>query len=871
MRKQYLQLKKQYPDAILFFRLGDFYETFDDDAKTVSEVCEITLTSRPIAKGVRVPLAGVPHHAAETYIARLVKAGYKVAIAEQADSGNRNLMARKVVRLVTPGTITEETLLSPRSNNYLLGLVVNQGAAGVAYVDVSTGEFVAEEHQYVDTIRLIDILAGLQPAECVITDGDTEAAAIARELAIPTAHIEAWKVMLPRAPEVLLEHFAVTTLAPFGIEDRPHVQQAAALCLVYLQETQPNASDAVKSLRFNAGGESMHLDRAVQRTLEIVRPARGELTQSTLLSVLDDTLTAMGARLLRARLIKPLLRIDAIEHRLEGVQSLFDSDTLRSQVRECLRRMPDLERLSARVAQGTANPRHLRAIASALAGVSALKEVLAANVTSLAGEAREAFGSLDACPEIKHLIEQAIAEDAPVTLNTPGVIRPGFNADLDAIVGLASNAHQVLAELEAKERRRSGIKNLRIGHNKVFGYYIEVPRSLSEKVPSNYVRKQTLSNSERFFTEELKSIEARILSAQERRLALERELWAQVVTEVAAYSDTLLNVARAVAILDVLSALAEVARRHAYVRPEVSDSERIDIVGGRHPVVEAGLRREGIGFVPNDVHMSNSGETILIITGPNMAGKSTYLRQVALIVLMAQVGSYVPAEEAHVGVVDRIFTRIGAQDEIAAGRSTFMIEMIETASILRQATPRSLVILDEVGRGTSTYDGMAIARALIEYIHDSPRLGCKTLFATHYHELVDLERYLPRVRNYNVAVAEEENDVVFLHKIVPGGADRSYGIHVARLAGVPQPVLERASQILTTLEAQGQQPLGPPPVTPAATQLALFSSASAELIQELSETELDTLTPIAALNLLSEFRERAAALLQSRSKRRVKP
>ncbi|MGQ9552785.1 MAG: DNA mismatch repair protein MutS [Anaerolineae bacterium] len=868
MRQQYLALKRQYPDVILFFRLGDFYETFDEDALTVSEVCDITLTSRPVGKDTRVPLAGVPYHAADTYIARLVKAGYKIAIAEQSDSSDRSLMQRQVVRVITPGTVTEDFLLAAKSNNYLVGLVVGSSGSALAYTDISTGEFVAEDYPRADEAALRDALARLSAAECVVSESDSVGQSIARTLSLPLATVDAWRVSSERAREVLLQHFGAITLAPFGLEGHTEAMQAAALCLLYLHETQPAALPALESLRFDTGRQFMYLDYAVQRNLELTAACPTAQLDGSLLAVLDQTVTPMGARLLRQRLLKPALQVDLIEHRLDGLDSFFTADTLRSRVREVLHQMPDLERLSARLRQGHANPRHLLAIAGASASINRLQGLLNGDGIELKGEAGEAASCLDAYPEARALIEAAIADDAPATVSSTGVIRPGFNSELDAITNLATNAHRVLADLETKERERSGIKSLRIGHNNVFGYYIEVPQSQAQRVPADYVRKQTLTTGERYFTEQLKAIEASIYSAQERRLALERELWAQVLEQVATSATRLSATARAIAVLDVLCSLAEVARSNGYTRPQVNDGLSIEITAGRHPVVEQALRREGRSFVANDVHLSNTEEAILVITGPNMAGKSTYLRQVALIVLMAQIGSYVPAASATIGLVDRIFARIGAQDELAAGQSTFMVEMVETANILRQASERSLIILDEVGRGTSTYDGMAIARAVVEHIHNSPRLGCKTLFATHYHELTDMEQYLPRVRNYNVAVAEEASDVVFLHRIVRGGADRSYGIHVARLAGVPREVLKRAADVLRSLEAQQQLPTAPPPVTPSARQLALFSSADEGLISELSQIEVERLTPLEALVQLASIRDRARQLQQPGKSRR---
>jgi len=871
MREQYLRLKQQYPDAILLFRLGDFYETFDEDAKTVAQVCGITLTSRPVGKDVRAPLAGVPYQSLDTYLARLLRAGHRVAIAEQTASDDKDLMRRDVVRVVTPGTITEEQLLLAGSNNYLATLVTSPKVWAVAYADISTGEFVAEERAAEDVSGVRDVLARLSPAECVTMQGDDAACSLVAESGIPSASIEAWRAEPLRARELLLRHFAVSTLEPFGLDGRPELTQAAALCLLYLQETQPSALAALQTLRVENDRRYMHLDRAALRNLGVLPGGSATDGNGSLLAVLDQTRTAMGARLLRQRLLRPLLAVEALAERLDGVESFFRNDLLRSRLRDALREMPDLERLGTRLEQGDATPRHLLGIAAASRCLGSVRSLLG-DCHELGGEALEAARALDPCDDAAELIRAAIADDAPNNPGQPGVIRQGYSQELDALLDSASHAQEVLARLEASERERTGIRNLRLGHNNVFGYYIEVPKSQVQRVPPDYVRKQTIAAAERYFNPEIKAIEAEILSAQERRLALEHDLWADILDRVSKAAPRLIATARALAILDVDAALAEVARVRSYTRPQLDEGTDIDIVAGRHPVVEVSLERSGMGFVPNDVHLSNNEEAILVITGPNMAGKSTYLRQVALIVLLAHVGAYVPAQSAHIGLVDRIFTRIGAQDDLAAGQSTFMVEMVEVASILRQATPRSLVILDEVGRGTSTYDGMAIARAVIEQIHNSQRLGCKTLFATHYHELVDLEQYLPRVRNYSVAVAEEGGNVVFLHRIVRGGADRSYGVHVAKLAGVPREVLERAEQVLAQLESQRQVPTQPPERPLAARQLDLFSPAGDELVSELSRLQTDELTPLEALNLLSVLSQRARDMKTSQHPgRRTRP
>ena len=868
MRRQYLEMKQQHPDAILFFRLGDFYETFDDDARLVAEVCEITLTSRPVGKDVRVPLAGVPYHSAEGYTAKLLRAGHRIAIAEQApDEDDPGLMQRQVVRVVTPGTVTEEGLLSARANNYLAAVVSDDAVLGFAYADVSTGEFQVEELTAGDGAAIRTALSRVRPAEGVTLQDDASALAAVEGLPA-VATVETWRLHGDRAAEIVREHFGTASLAPFGLEGRPAATRAAALCLVYLRENHLQPETMLTSLRFVTGHEHLYLDATALRTLDVDESGRNAAGSTSLLGVLDDTRTAMGARLLRRRVLEPSARLEVIKARLDGVASFTGDDTTRARLRDALREMPDLERLAARLAQGGLTPRRALALATGCRTIGTLQQVLEGSGLSLSGEAQAALDGLDDCSDVAALIENTVSPDAPATLNTAGIIRPGFDCDLDRVVERATNARKVLAELEERERERTGLKNVKIGHNNVFGYYLELPRSQSDLVPPDYVRKQTLVNAERYFTEELKALEADIYGAQDRRLAMERSLWEDLVAELTNHSARLLEAARRIAVLDVSAALADVARSRAYCRPEVDESTRIEIHQGRHPVVERHLAAAHGSFVPNDTTMSTDEEAILVITGPNMAGKSTYLRQVALIVLAAQAGSFVPAESARIGIVDRIFTRIGAQDELSAGQSTFMVEMVEVANILRQATSRSLVVLDEVGRGTSTYDGMSIARAVVEHLHNAPGLGCRTLFATHYHELTDLEQYLPRVRNYNVGVSEDADEVVFLHRIVRGGADRSYGIHVARLAGVPSPVLARAGEVLERLEAQRQTPTAAPSITPSARQLGLFSSAADGLAQELAQTDVESLSPIEALNRLDVLRKQAQDLLRRSRKRR---
>jgi DNA mismatch repair protein MutS len=874
MRRQYLQIKKQYPDAIVFFRLGDFYETFDDDAKTVSQVCGIVLTSRPLTKNQRVPLAGVPYHAADSYIARLINAGYKVAIVEQvgpefaehkrsAMSGpaparkgkkqsTKGLVPREVVRVVTPGTIVEPSLLSERRNNYLAALLLEDGRAGIAYVDATTGEFAATQVAGEEVERRVAAeLHRLEPAE-VLVPGDKEELppALSRLAApddFPYTPYEPWHFDLDTARRALLDHFAVATLDGFGLGGMPLAVAAAGSILQYLAETQRATLPHLQSLAAYSIEKFMILDPATRRNLELTRSIRDGTAKGSLLEVLDATVTGMGGRTLHRWLHQPLLDLAALDRRLDAVEALFEDTPLRSELRGLLKEVADLERLTTRVSQGIARPRDLPGICRSLQTVPLVKELL--------GEGHplaELAARLNPCEDVAGLIAQAIADDPPATLADGGVIRHGFSAELDEVLSAAREAKTWVANLEKGERRRTGIKNLKVGYNKVFGYYIEVTKANLEAVPPEYIRKQTLVNAERFITPELKEYESLILNAEERILEIETRIFREVCQQVAAAAGRMMTTARVLAELDVYAGLAEVALHNRYVRPGLTDDRTLQIVAGRHPVVE--LTQRDKPFVPNDAQLSTD-ELVLVITGPNMSGKSTFLRQVALIVLMAQIGSFVPADEARIGLVDRIFTRIGAQDEIAAGRSTFMVEMVETASLLAQATSKSLLILDEIGRGTSTYDGLAIARAVVEYIHNHPRLGAKTLFATHYHELTELEKYLPRVRNYNVAVVEEGDEVIFLHKIVPGGADKSYGIHVARLAGVPRPVIARAEEILEELEERPEAASRPQ----KALQLPLFapSGQTLELIEELDALDLLAMSPLEALNKLFELQQKA--------------
>ncbi len=867
MRRQYLALKKQYPDVILFFRLGDFYETFDDDARIVARVCDVVLTSRPVGNDLRVPLAGVPYHAIEGYVAKLLQAGYKVALADQmADEAVNGLVPRAVQRVITPGTIVESSLLDERRNNYLAALCLETARAGLAYCDITTGEFAVTQIEDPETARRVqEELSRLQPAEIVLAEGglaDRERAWLPPGEHHPTISPYApWHFDEATARQALLDHLQVKNLAAFGCEGKPLAVSAAGVLVQYLADHQPAALRQVRSLFTYSTTGFMALDEATRRNLELTQTIRTGSARGSLLGVLDSTRTPMGSRLLRRWLGQPLLDVAEIEARLDAVATVHAAPLARAELRQALHNLGDLERWTNRAVQRIAQPRDLVGMRQALGRLPAIRAVVqqwVENAPATAGRALQRIAhQLDACEDVHALLAAALADDPPPTTGTLGIVRPGFAPELDDIAARAAHARQWVADLEQVERERTGIKSLKVGYNKVFGYYIEVTHANQGLVPATYIRKQTLANAERYITPELKEYESLILNAEERLLDLETQIYRQVVEQVAAAAPRLLATAQALAELDVYLALAEAAALHRYVRPTVADDGRLEIIEGRHPVVEQTLA--DVRFVPNDARLDET-ERIVILTGPNMSGKSTFLRQVALIVLMAQIGSFVPATSAHIGLVDRIFTRIGAQDEIHAGQSTFMVEMTETANILHHATARSLLILDEIGRGTSTYDGLAIAWAVVEYIHNHPRLRARTLFATHYHELTDLAQRLPHVVNWNVAVAEQGDDVVFLHKIIPGAADRSYGVHVARLAGMPQAVVQRAEEILADLErsgAAGPRRLAADPVEAMVVrQLTLFSLAD-PIIETLKTIDISTLTPLEAINQLYQLQQQA--------------
>lgn len=850
IRQQYLEIKRQYPDSILFFRLGDFYETFDEDAEITSRELDLVLTSRPIGNGQRAPLAGIPYHAVENYLARMIAKGYHVAICEQVgDQPAKGIFPRRVVRIVTPGTVVEPGLLPGDANNYLVSIVTAEGRAGIAYVDITTGEFAVTE---------LDILSGqsmdgssqpwtqiraelsrLNPAEIIHPDTLLIPSGISGQItAWPAWHFEPGKCQ-----EELLIHFRASTLEGFGLNNLPLATRAAGAIIQYLKYTDAESLPLLSSLRVYSMNEFMTLDASTRRNLELTESLRGD-SSSSLLGIIDKTVTAMGKRLLRRWISQPLLDNERIKTRQDAIEYFFQNSMTRAELRSALKPLADLERLVNRIQSNHAQPRDLVAIRETFLLLPALNLVLHEADNT---QHKDVLPAFDSCSAELEILQSALNDDPPATLQNTGVIRTGYSSELDGVAEASRHAREWINNLETVERQRTGIKTLKVGYNKVFGYYIEISQGQAANAPPEYIRKQTLVNAERFITPEMKEYETLVLNAEERIRSIELRLFHELCETLAKSSALLLNTAQALSELDVFSALAETAALGGYVRPDIRDDDILDIHDGRHPVVEAGLHGER--YVPNDI-IFEKGEVVRIITGPNMAGKSTYLRQAALIVLMAQMGSFVPATSAKIGLVDRIFTRIGAQDEIHAGQSTFMVEMIETANILHHATSRSLLILDEIGRGTSTYDGVSIAWAVVEYIHNHPSLRAKTLFATHYHELAELAELLPGVKNYNVAVIEVDEKVVFLHKIVPGGADRSYGIHVAQLAGLPLPIIQRASEIMLELEKSSGQAVHINPH--AAQQVALFPETN-PLLDELKLLDVNGLSPIEALNKLFEW------------------
>ncbi len=861
--RQYYEAKEKHKDALIFFRMGDFYESFGEDAKIIAKELEITLTSRGRDKeGEDMPLAGIPYHAVDSYLPRLIKKGYKVAICEQLEDPKtaKGVVKRGVVRVITPGTVIDQSLVTDQSNNYLMSVSGQDMQFGISFLDVSTGEFMATQFaDNQDFDRIISEAARMKPAECILPPQLFENKNLTerlRNIGIAVNKFDAEAFDTKAARDLLTGHFGVMTLEGMGCEGLPHAISSAGAALLYAKNTQMRDLGHIQTLRMYFESEFMVLDSITLRNLEIVQGIRSESTGS-LLSVLDHTKTPMGGRLLRKMVLAPLISVNKITERLDAVDEIAKKTLLRFELRSLLSRIRDIERLTGRIAYGNSNARDLIALKVSLATIPEIIKSLKENEIKsalLSGMIQE----LVDFTEIVALLERAIVNDPPISIRDGGMIKEGYDKNLDELNKMSLHGRDWIAEMQQHERERTGIKSLKIGYNSVFGYYIEVTKANLSQVPPDYIRKQTTANAERFYTPSLKEKEVMILSADEKKRSLEFELFNDINSRIAARSKDLQSTGHAIGELDVVVNLAEISVNNKYVRPEVNDGCNILIRDGRHPVVENSVPG---GFVPNDTHIDCEDNQFLLITGPNMAGKSTYMRQTALIVIMAQIGSFVPASYASVGIVDRVFTRVGAFDDLASGQSTFMIEMVELANILNNATPRSLVLLDEIGRGTSTYDGYSIARAVVEFIHNKDRVGVRSLFATHYHQLTAISKALRRVKNYHIAVKEEGNDLVFLRKIIPGATDRSYGIHVARLAGVPLKVTARAREILKEVESESGI-AGKGRGDTKYTQLILFDSDNnakeSPIVEELKRLNVDAMTPLDALNALAALKKKVS-------------
>lgn len=855
MLQQYMAIKQEHPDVILMCRLGDFYEIFGDDAKIAAQELEITLTSREAGKAGRIPMCGVPYHAVDRYVARLISRGYRVAICDQVEDPKlaRGLVKREVTRVVTPGTVLEDSMLQAGSNNYLVATARRQETYGLAVIDISTGEFLVTEMSGQGAEqRFLDEIGRLSPAEALVPEEPDELTTRIQDAC--NARFTSFSLDgFMSSRDVLLKHFGTSSLRGFDCDDYTAGIDAAASVIKYLESTQPAALNHVRSLATYSTSGFMVLDAPSRRNLELTQSMFDGAKNKSLLQILDMTVTPMGGRMLKRWLEQPLLDVEAIRTRLDAVEALHANLLMRSGLRETLGRISDLERLISRTVAKTANARDLIGLRDSLLALPEIGYALAASENPLLRSLADSTTALDSVAEI---VTAAIIEEPPIVLRDGGMIKPGFNADLDTLRKAGKDGKSWIANLEAEEKDRTGIKSLKVGYNSVFGYYIEVSKSNLSAVPEDYIRKQTTVNGERFITPQLKEYEATVLGAEERAIKLEYDLFCAVRDRVAEEAERILGAARAVAQADVLCSLAEVGAINRYCKPEVDGGTEIVIRNGRHPVVER--LQVGELFVPNDSLLDSGDNQLLIITGPNMAGKSTYLRQVALITLMAQIGSFVPADAAKIGIVDRIFTRVGAHDELYSGQSTFMVEMNETANILNNATDRSLIVLDEIGRGTSTFDGLSIAWAVAEYIKG---IGAKTLFATHYHHLNDLADTIPGVKNYRIAVKEDDERVIWLRKIIPGGTDRSYGIQVAKLAGLPREVIERAKEVLWTLESNGSSKgqIDRGTKVQAKTeriQLTLFDAEPHPVLEELQKLDTSVMTPIEALTALYDLQRK---------------
>ena len=855
MMKQYMEIKKQHMDKIVFFRLGDFYEMFFDDAIIASKVLEITLTGRDCGMDERAPMCGIPYHAADTYISKLIENNYKIAICEQVEDPAlaKGIVKREVIKIITPGTVTSSIMLDDKKNNYLTSIYKSETYVGLCYVDLSTGEF---NSTVIDNKRwnfVVDEINRLNPSEVLMNTDDQTISSIYKNSTI----LDKRYYNLDECRQRLKIQFNVEAIEGLGLDTEAAIKASGSL-LLYLDETQKNSLSNINRIKTYNITNYMILDKNTRRNLELSETIRDRSKKGSLLSILDKTNTSMGARLLRQWLEKPLLSVEEINNRLDAVEELYNKFLMREELKEYLKSVYDIERLGSRIALGTANAKDLISFKNSLANLPNIKIVLS-NFNSFILD--NLHRNLDDLTDLYDLIDKSINEEAPYSLKEGNLIKDGYNEDIDKCREASRNGKQWIIELEQKERQRTGIKSLKIGYNKIFGYYIEVTKANIDSVPEDYIRKQTLANAERYITPELKELEEIVLHSDEKLIDLEYEIFVAIRKEVAGHIRRIQDTAHAIAILDCLCSYAEISQNNGYVKPIIGDFDTIEIREGRHPVVEAQSMMSG--FVPNDALMDCEYNRLLIITGPNMAGKSTYMRQIALIVLMAQIGCFVPASYAKIGIVDRIFTRIGASDDLASGQSTFMVEMTELANIINSATKKSLVVLDEIGRGTSTFDGLSIAWASIEYISDKSKLGCKTLFATHYHELTELENRIPGIKNYYIAVEEKGKDIIFLRKIKRGSISGSYGIHVARLAGIPEEILERAYEILEVIDIKEKNAKikinarsNKKEKRNISEELNLFNYAIYELAEDIKNIDVNNITPIEALNKLNILKEK---------------
>lgn len=853
MMERYLEVKRQNPGTLLLFRMGDFYELFHEDAEIAARILGITLTSRDKTSSNPIPMAGFPHHSLDNYLYKLIHAGYRASICDQVEDPKKakGMVKREVTRVVTPGTLTDDALLDPHENNFLASIYFGKSNIGLAWLELSTGRFLTSN---TTAEHLVDELARIHPAECIFAEGNTALQNAVGHLDTMLTERPPWSFAEGESEKRLLDHFGTKTLEGFNLEaGTPSITAAGAL-LEYVQDTQKSAIPHINQIEPYERGDRLLIDEATRRSLELTRTIREGKREGSLISVLDETVTSMGARLLTDWIANPLTSLKQIESRHDAVEELSQNPVLCAEVREQLAKTYDLQRLTARIATGRASARDLSFLAQTLALLPKLK-------AKLSGRKAELLQSLEAdidlCAEVRSDIETMIIEDPPLTLNEGGVIRPGFSEELDELRSLSKGGKEWIAGYRNEESERIGIPNLKVGYNKVFGYYLEVSAAHAAKVPDHYIRKQTLKNQERYITPELKEYEEKVLKAEDRAVELEQSMFDELRERVAKEAPRTQKTAKILAQIDVLFGLAHLATHAGYTRPEMTEEPVLDIRESRHPVLDR-LQPSG-EFVPNDVLLGEPYGRVQIITGPNMAGKSTYIRQAALLTLMAQIGSFIPASEARIGIADRIFARVGASDELSKGQSTFMVEMTEAARILNSASERSLVILDEIGRGTSTYDGISLAWSMTEFLHD--KIKARTLFATHYHELTELTQTLKQASNWNVAVHEQDGEIVFLHKIVEGSANKSYGIHVARLAGIPDQVIQRANQILSTLEKDHIDETGQTTIPPridrksSHQQLSLFGNTAHPVLDEIRDLNVDEMTPLAALEELYRIRE----------------